>query len=201
MSSRVDTVLIVEDEQELADTFASVLDDEYEVIKTYSGEAAVESATEEIDAVLLDRKMPGMSGEEVLERLRSRGHDYPVAMVTAVRPDWDIVEMGFDDYLLKPVGMAELTDAVERLGVLGTVDREVREYIRQTVKQAALEGSKDASELKTNETFDTIKSEIADKGIGIEDISVTLSQAEMELLIDTISRNLGPPDDNSPTGL
>lgn len=191
MSDTVETVLIVEDERRLADQYATVLDGEYDVITAYSGEEALESASEEVDAVLLDRKMPGMSGGELLDRLRDRGYEYPVAMLTAVRPDWDILGMGFDDYLLKPVDVRELNDAVERLETLGAIDRELREYIRQTVKQAALEGEKDVSELETNEEFETIKSEIADKSVELGDVSATLSQAETELVIETISRNLG----------
>jgi DNA-binding response OmpR family regulator len=191
MSDTVETVLIVEDERRLADQYATVLDGEYDVITAYSGEEALESASEEVDAVLLDRKMPGMSGGELLDRLRDRGYEYPVAMLTAVRPDWDILGMGFDDYLLKPVDVRELNDAVERLETLGAIDRELREYIRQTVKQAALEGEKDVSELEANEEFETIKSEIADKSVELGDVSATLSQAETELVIETISRNLG----------
>ena len=199
MSKTIDTVLIVEDEQVLADQYANVLDGEYRVITTYSGAEALESVTEEVDAALLDRKMPRMSGAEVLSRLRDRGHDYPIAMVTAVTPDWDIVGIGFDDYLRKPVDMTELREAVKRLGALSSVDRQIREYVRQSVKQAALEGQKDVSELESNESFRKIKSEVANKNVGLEDVSDTLSQTETELIIKTISRNLGPANNSFST--
>lgn len=197
MSNTINTVLLVEDEHRLADHFATVLEGDYDVITAYSGGEALESVSQEIDTALLDRKMPRMSGAEVLSRLRGRGHEFPVAMVTAVTPDWDIVGMGFDDYLLKPVDITELRDAVERLGALGSVDRDVREYIRQTVKQAALEGHKDVAELESNTAFEGIKADIAAKNVGLEDVSDTLSQTETELVIKTISRNLGPTDDSS----
>ncbi|MFB6256401.1 MAG: response regulator transcription factor [Haloplanus sp.] len=123
-------MLIVEDETRLADLYAEILGADYDVVTAYSGTEALDVADESVDAVFLDRKMPGLSGGEVLERLRDRGHDYPVAMLTAVRPDWDIAEMGFDDYLLKPVDAQDLHNATERLETLGGIEREVREYVR-----------------------------------------------------------------------
>jgi len=57
---------------------------------------------ETVDVVLLDRMMPGMSGQEVLAAIRERGLDCRVAMVTAVDADFDVIEMGFDEYLGKP---------------------------------------------------------------------------------------------------
>ncbi len=200
MNETIETVLIVEDKKTLADQYASVLGQEYEVITAYSGEEALEVANEDVDAVFLDRKMPGVSGGEVLDRLRDRGRDWPVAMLTAVRPDWDVVGMGFDDYLLKPVDVEGLHDAVERLGVIGGIDREVREYVRQTIKQATLEGEKDVSELEANETFEMIKAEIAEKSSELGDVTAGLSATETQVIIGTITQNLsssgGPSSTN-----
>jgi two-component system response regulator AdeR len=194
MNYTIDTVLIVEDEKRLADQYAETLSAEYETMTAYSGAEALEIADETVGAVFLDRRMPGLPGGGVLERLRSRGHDYPVAMLTAVSPDWDIVEMGFDDYLLKPVGTEELHDAVERLETLGAIDRRAREYIRQNIKRATLEGEKAASTLEDSEEFEALKSDVSDMGTELGDVTAELSQAETELIIDTISRNLGPPE-------
>jgi len=58
---------------------------------------------DEVDAVLLDRRMPDVHGDEVLARLREEGCDCPVIMTTAVDPGMDILEMDFEDYLCKPV--------------------------------------------------------------------------------------------------
>ncbi|MFB6251696.1 MAG: response regulator [Halobellus sp.] len=185
----IETVLIVEDEVTLADHYAEILNTKYDVVTAYSGTEALE-VEESVDAVFLDRKIPGPSGGEVLERLRDRGHDYPVAMLTAVRPDWDIVEMGFDDYLLKPVGIQDLLNATERLETLGAIEREVRNYIRKNIKQASLEGEKDASKLASSEAFETLKSDVSNRSSELGDVTADLSQAETELIIDTISRNL-----------
>jgi DNA-binding response OmpR family regulator len=194
MSYTITTVLIVEDETQLTDQYAQALGAEYSVVTAYSGAEALEVADESVDAVLLDRRMPGLSGDEVLDRLRDRGRDYPVAMLTAVRPDWGIVEMGFDDYLLKPVDIQGLYDAIDRLEALGGIDRETREYIRQNIKQASLEGQKDDSELASSAEFAALKSDVLERSSEIGDVTAGLSQEETELIVSTISRNLGPPD-------
>jgi DNA-binding response OmpR family regulator len=197
MSYTIETVLIVEDEKPLADLYAEILDADYDVVTAHSGTEALEVVDESVDAVLLDRKIPGPSGGEVLERLRNRGYDRPVAMITAVRPDWDIVEMGFDDYLRKPVDTGDLRDATERLEALGAIGPKTRDYIRQVITQSSLEGEKDASKLASSEKFEELKSDVSDRSADLGDVTADLSQAETELIIDTISRNLDAPRDGS----
>jgi len=64
------TVLIVDDEEPLGELYSQYLADHYETrLATTSGEALVE-LTEEIDLVLLDRRLPGMSGDELLEHIQ-----------------------------------------------------------------------------------------------------------------------------------
>jgi len=58
--------------------------------------------------------MPGMSGDEVLETLREEGHGCPVVMVTAVEPDEGMVDLSFDEYVVKPADREELLRTVER---------------------------------------------------------------------------------------
>jgi DNA-binding response OmpR family regulator len=195
MTNDTKTVLVVEDEQGLADMYAEALREEYEVAVAYSGEAALDAVDDDIDAVLLDRKMPGLSGREVLERLREDGVDCPVAMLTAVKPDWDVIEMPFDDYLLKPVGMPELHRCVDRLLALAAVPDDVREYVATSVKQAALEGQKDASELEASESFEALTSEAADTGAALGDVTADLSPDQTELIIETITRSLSVEDE------
>lgn len=188
------TVLIVEDERRLADLYAKTLEDTHDVITAYSGEEALERIDESVDAVLLDRKMPGLSGRDVLEAIRDDGYDCRVAMLTAVRPDWDVIEMGFDDYLLKPVGNEELHRAVERLRALGSVDEQLREYVRKSVTQAALEGQKDPEDLEESEGFARLAGSLAEAGLEIGDVTADLSPEQTELILETITRNLDPGD-------
>lgn len=109
-------VLMVDDEKQVADAYALRLQDVADVTVAYGGEEAL-SIIEEgrpPDVVLLDRHMPGLSGDEVLEQLRERDLTTRVIMVTAIDPDLGIVEMPFDDYLSKPVDRTDLYAAVDQ---------------------------------------------------------------------------------------
>ncbi|MFB6176845.1 MAG: response regulator transcription factor, partial [Halobaculum sp.] len=98
MTDQSPTVLVVDDEQQVADAYALRLQMEYDdVRKAYGGQEALDTVDETVDVVLLDRRMPDYSGGEVLEKMRERGLDCSVIMVTAVDPDFDIVSMPFDD--------------------------------------------------------------------------------------------------------
>ena len=59
-------VLVVDDESGLADLYAVWLGDDHEVETAYSGQGALEEVTDDTDIVFLDRRMPQMSGDEVL---------------------------------------------------------------------------------------------------------------------------------------
>jgi DNA-binding response OmpR family regulator len=98
------------------------------VITAYNGTEALDAITDEVDVVLLDRRMPGLAGEEVLEAIREAEYDCRVAMVTAVTPEEDIVEMGFDDYLAKPVDRKRLLETVDRPVELSAYDDLVQEH-------------------------------------------------------------------------
>ncbi len=109
-------VLMVDDEKTVADAYALRLEDVAEVTVAYSGEAALDTVGDGHvpDVVLLDRHMPGMSGDEVLERIRERELETRVIMVTAIDPDLDVLDMPFDDYLSKPVDRTDVIAAVDQ---------------------------------------------------------------------------------------
>ena len=88
-------VLIVEDEPDVAETYKLWLRNDYEVRMAHDGDEGLELLDDSVDVVLLDRMMPGLSGDEVLERIRERDLGCRVSMVTAVEPDFDILEMGY----------------------------------------------------------------------------------------------------------
>ncbi|GAA0654459.1 response regulator transcription factor [Salarchaeum japonicum] len=147
------TVLAVDDDTDLADTYAIWLDQEYDVQTAYGGEEALSELDEDVDVVLLDRRMPGMSGGEVLDRIREAGYDCRVAMLTAVEPDADIVEMGFDDYLTKPVTREELVEAVNDLYTRLTLDDTLQELYATTSKIAVLESELPPEEQQTSDAL------------------------------------------------
>ena len=105
-------VLIVEDEDSLADPLAFLLRKEgFEVAVAGDGPTALQSfESEGADIVLLDLMLPGMSGTDVCKRLRMTS-SVPVIMVTARDSEIDKVvglELGADDYVTKPYSAREL---------------------------------------------------------------------------------------------
>ena len=100
-------ILIVEDEQHLADGLRFNLEAEgFEAEIAEDGETAVERlAAVKFDAVVLDVMMPGIDGFEVARTMRSRGDYTPILMLTARGRPEDVLlgfEAGTDDYLPKP---------------------------------------------------------------------------------------------------
>ncbi len=152
-SEAAPAVLVVDDEPQLAALFATWLDDEWVVRVAHDGEEALSKMDESVAVVLLDRRMPGMSGDEVLDAIHEEGYDPRVVMVTAVDPDFDIIEMGFDDYLVKPVSNDELTETVDRVHQRSEYDEIMREYYSLASKRAVLETEKSCGELEGNEEF------------------------------------------------
>lgn len=146
-------VLIVEDDPEVRHLYTDMLTDTYDVESVESGEAAMGVIDDTFDVVLLDRRLPGISGRETLSRLREAGFTVPVALVTAVEPDFDILEMGFDDYVVKPVATPELLDVVEMLLLRREYDDIMREYFSLVTKVTTLRRNKDAEELVDNEEY------------------------------------------------
>ncbi|MFB6105679.1 MAG: response regulator, partial [Halobacteriaceae archaeon] len=62
------TVVVVDDEEGIAEAYSYWLSDEYDVRTAQSGAGALETIDEDVDVVLLDRRMPDRSGDEVLDR-------------------------------------------------------------------------------------------------------------------------------------
>lgn len=148
------TVLVVDDEADVVSMYAAWLEDEYDVLEAQDGESALEHLeTGDVDVVLLDRRMPDMRGEEVLEEMMERGCDSMVAVVTAVEPDFDIIDMGFDDYLTKPVSRDEVYETVESLLQREEYGRKTQEQFSLMTKKIALERSKSEAELDESEEY------------------------------------------------
>jgi two-component system response regulator AdeR len=147
------TVLIADDEPAIVDGQASRLERQYRIRRAYGGREALERLDEAVDVALLDRRMPDLSGDEVLERLRSEGYSCRVAMLTGVEPSFDIAEMGFDDYIRKPVDEASLFDVVENLLARQAYDAGLREFYSVARRIALLEADHDPQELDGNEAY------------------------------------------------
>jgi DNA-binding response OmpR family regulator len=114
------TLLLVEDDESIARPLCRALEREgYVLERTASGEEALRRiARGSIDLVLLDLSLPDIDGTEVCRRLREEGHLLPVMMVSSRGDELDRVvglDVGADDYLPKPFGLAELTARVRAL--------------------------------------------------------------------------------------
>lgn len=148
------TVLIVEDEEHLADMYAAYLSDEYETVLAYGGEPALEMLRERsFDLVLLDRRMPVVSGNEILAKIEEAGLNCRVAMVTAVNPDFDIIDLRIDDYLVKPVTGGELRETVSRLLKLDEYNDRMQQLTSKKLKRNVLQVEKTTSELVESPDF------------------------------------------------
>ena len=168
------TVLVVDDEPDLADLYAAWLGERYETRVAYGGAEALDQFDEDVDIALIDRLMPEMSGDEVLSNIREAGTGCQVAMVTAVEPDFDIIEMGFDDYLVKPILRDELLEAVGDLVARADYDSQLRDLYALVSKRAALVTQKSEEELANNEEYQ----ELEDR---IEELQADLDRTAMEM--------------------
>jgi len=113
------TVLVVDDERALVGMVASLLGDEgYEIVTAYDGETALRRHAEESpDLVILDRKLPKISGDEVCKRIRASSTT-PILMLTGERGADErakLLDLGADDYLEKPFSGRELRSRVRAL--------------------------------------------------------------------------------------
>ena len=114
-------VLVVEDEVPLADAIARGLRREGMAVDTaYDGDLGLEKAmVTRYDVLVLDRDLPGRSGDDVCRRLAREGSLTRVLMLTAAGTLEDRVsglELGADDYLAKPFAFTELVARVRALG-------------------------------------------------------------------------------------
>ena len=174
------TILIVEDEESLADPLAFLLRKEgFEPIIAHDGPTALEKfAANDIDIVLLDLMLPGMSGTEVCKQLRTTS-SVPVIMVTARDSEIDKVvglELGADDYVTKPYSSRELIArirAVLRRGHDSGAGAEAEEEVAEQI----LEGGR-------------VKMDVERHTVTVADEPVSMPLKEFDLL-EYLLRNAG----------
>lgn len=172
-------VLIVDDEERVANTYGLRLGTDYDTEVVLSGEQAVQAVDEETDVVLLDRRMPGMTGDDVLEQIRKRGFDCRVVMLTAIDPDFDIADMDIDDYVVKPVDKEELRRVVDRALTLSEYNQQMQQLSSLKLKRNVLE-----VELSNNELRDSAQyEELSEK---IERLESDIKEMENALDIDQV---------------
>jgi DNA-binding response OmpR family regulator len=146
-------VLVVDDEVRLADLFSKAVGTRYETRTAYGGEEALEVVDDDVDVVLLDRRMPGKNGDEVLRDVKGAHVNCRVVMVTAVDPEMDVLELPFDDYLCKPVDTDVLLEVVDQQLRAQTYDDQLTEYMSVVAKLGVLEATEPDPDLASRDAY------------------------------------------------
>ncbi|NIO48883.1 MAG: response regulator [Candidatus Aminicenantes bacterium] len=145
-------ILIVEDDKALLETFKSFLETEnFNVVSSCDGEEGFRLACQEkVDLILLDFTLPSLSGLEICKKLREKGIMTPIIMLTGERKE-EIdkvlgLELGADDYLIKPLGTKELLARINAV-------------LRRTKPEAA-----EVEEYSFGDVYVNFKKQIASRG-------------------------------------
>lgn len=172
-------VLAVDDDEDVLETYRLWLGADMELRTAIDGDEALERLDEEVDVVLLDRMMSGRSGEDVLGRIRDREGSYRVLMATAVDPDFDLLAMEFDGYLLKPMTREQLLDAIETVQRWDRYAPQVQEYLRARSTLEVLEATKKEGTLEESETYADLEAEVNELRSALDDDVETLETATL----------------------
>ena len=161
---------MVDDERALVGMVASLLGEEgYEIVTAYDGETALRRHAEESpDLVILDRKLPKLSGDEVCKRIRASSTT-PILMLTGERGADErakLLDLGADDYLEKPFSA-----------------RELRSRVRALLRRATATASKQAAASVGRLRVDP-KTHVA----SVDDQALDLTPTEFRLLTALITR-------------
>jgi two-component system, OmpR family, response regulator len=140
------TILLVEDEMEMATEIKAALEQsDYVVRMATVAEAADAARTSCVDLVILDRLLFGVDSLQSLEALRKQGVKTPVLVISGLSSANEIahgLKAGADDYLVKPFYMVELVARVDallrRLGDVSTTNLSVGEFEIDLIDQVAL---------------------------------------------------------------
>jgi two-component system, OmpR family, response regulator RegX3 len=130
-----DRILVVDDEPAIVDAVTYALRASgFEVDTFGDGESALDAARSDgYDVLVLDVRLPGLSGIEICRRLRSE-NDVPILILTAMDAEVDRVlglEAGADDYVTKPFSVAELVSRVRAILRRRELDRAVGGGVRR----------------------------------------------------------------------
>jgi DNA-binding response OmpR family regulator len=116
----MDSVLVIEDNKQICDTISLALEVEgFRVTKAHDGLTGLEKARSmSPNLVILDLHLPGMRGSDVCTRIKSMSTPAPIIVLSAASAELDkvlLLELGADDYVVKPFGSRELMARVHSL--------------------------------------------------------------------------------------
>jgi len=121
VDDRMKKIMVVDNEPDIVDLTRTVLElGGYEVVPAYSGEECLQKIDkEQVDLVLLDIMMPGMSGWDVFNRIKKEKAEVKVAFMSVLeisdkRKDV-LLQEGLSDYIMKPFEKDVLLDKVDKI--------------------------------------------------------------------------------------
>jgi len=147
-------ILLVDDEQSILTSLGSALEDEgYEVSGVRSGESALRLLEKKIfDCILVDIWLPGMDGIQLLERIKERGIESPVIIISGhgtIESAVRATKLGAYDFLEKPLNLEKVILTIEHALELSHLSREYQRLKKELLEEDELIGiSKPIQELK-----------------------------------------------------
>ncbi len=178
-----ETVLIVDDEEQLAKSYALHLDGHYDADIATSGGEALSKLGPDTDVVLLDRRMPGMAGDDVIKRIDDWDLDFQVIIVSAIDPDTDIIDLPIDGYLTKSVSKDELLDAIERVLLKDRYEQLITEYNGMAETYDILQNEYAGSELETKDGFAELEERMESLEAELEEIIADLGESSIPTIL------------------
>ena len=152
-------VLVIDAEPEIVDMYREYLDDSCTVTGATGGEEGLERLDDHTDVVVLDRRMPEMSGDAVADQIKRMPIHTKIVMVTAIEPDMDLLHIEFDDYMVKPVTQADLTRAVDRMTNRIELENQLQELLGLASRLTTLEDKLDIESLETSDKYHRLTDE------------------------------------------
>jgi two-component system response regulator AtoC len=154
------SVLIIDDDSSLLESYTVLLEDEFQVYTAQTGEAGLELLKQEdISVILLDIRLPGMDGIEVLREAKAVDENVDVIMITAVknvRVAVEAIKLGAYDYLVKPFEIDEVFSLLRRTLERQNLMREVL-YLRSEVDRHQNMGNIVGRSAKMRQIYDLIR--------------------------------------------
>lgn len=169
-------VLVADDNARVSAMHTAWLEDEYTVRTARDGEETLRSLDTDVGVVVLDRRMPGLSGDEVLEWIRSQRYDIRIVMVTSEDIDFGLLDLPVDEYLTKPVRQDTLRSTVAELFERREYDAQLQEYLALQSKIALLQVEYSDESLESNDEYRRLRGRLDE----IEPTSEAIEDADPE---------------------
>lgn len=185
MSGSRPTVLVADDQASLVDRYAACLADDCAVRRAYSGREAFDRIDDYVDVALLARRMAGLAGDEVLERLRDREYSCQVAIIADAEPGVDVLQLRVDDYLRTPVSESDLRETVARLSRRKEYGEALQQLCSLASRAAALDAAHDRDTLAARPEYRTLRARLEELREELEGRIQDLPAEERAAIADT----------------